>query len=296
MSQKKTFLFLLFSGLVLAACSTPATTGAPDARPETSTVEAAEPLGLHAELVQNARITILGEMHGNTNSPEAALKLAKDLLDAHGAVTVALEIPVSDQTVLSQYLDSEGSAEDRQKFLSTPFWAEEYADGRSSVALVELLEELRLLRRAGHDIDLLAFDGRTGARGIEALELEMAEPILAWAENHPGRRMVALVGNIHARLTPVQLGQETLEPMATYIVASVPDVVSVELTYDGGEIMARTEHGFGTIRLTSPTPGRRGWHRFEDESGAYHLVWALEAAEASAPAFQSAGAMQAAEE
>src|SRR5690554_5938916 len=133
---------------VLAACSTPGAVGDSE-HVEVGVVMKDGHDAIYAEIIEKARITILGEMHGNVNSPEVALALTKDVLDAHGAVTVGLEMPVWEQAVLDLYLSSDGSDEDRQRLVASNFWLEENADGRASVALVEFLEALRQMSRAG---------------------------------------------------------------------------------------------------------------------------------------------------
>lgn len=285
MSLKLVVLLMIVA--VFSACSSPKMVGNSE-HLEVSIVVNDGHEAIYAGIIERARITILGEMHGNETSTMATLALAKDVLDAHGAVTVGVEMPVREQAVLEEYLGSEGSEEDRQKLLASDFWLEDYADGRSSLAMVEFLEALRQMRQAGQDVEILAFDGATGMRGPEALELEMAEPIIAWAEANPERRMVVLVGDFHARLTPVQFGEQTLEPMAIFVVASVDDVVSINLSYDGGTTIARTEAGLEALLLAPHRPaGRRGMRAFGGEGGVYHFEWALEPARPSMPAVSS---------
>lgn len=280
----KIYLLPLFIVLLVACSTTKVVSPTLPASQIAPAQTLSEHESLYTHLVEQSRITILGEMHGNTNSPETALRLANDILKRHGAVTLGLEINVEDQPVLNAFLDSAGTDEDVQRVLSTMFWQEEFADGRSSIALLGLLEELRKLRHAGADIDVFAFDARTGTRGMAALDLEMAEPIIDWAENYPERKLIVLVGNMHARKIPFQLGDQLFRPMGDFLAEAISDVVSILLVYNGGETLSLTESGFAPIRLAPLPDHQPGLRLSQDEDESFDFIWELGPAVPSMPA------------
>lgn len=141
------------------------------------------------------RTVILGEIHGTAEVPALVGDVVAAVLADGGPLTLALEIPSSHQAGLDRYLASAGTAADRQALFGHRFWG--FRDGRSSVAMLELLDRVRRLRADGHALDVLAFD--VAEPGDPAREATLAANLGA-ALRRPGRAPVlVLTGNLHAR-------------------------------------------------------------------------------------------------
>src|SRR5690606_1620762 len=93
-----------------------------------------------------------GEMHGTEESPAFIGDFACMAAQAGHRVQVGLEIWTAEQGAIELFLDTG----ERERLLAGPFWAQH--DGRSTTAMVEPLDRLRWLRRAGAKIDVVAYD------------------------------------------------------------------------------------------------------------------------------------------
>ncbi|MDG2533255.1 hypothetical protein P6144_06325 [Sphingomonas sp. HITSZ_GF] len=149
---------------------------------------------------------VVGEFHGTNEAPGFFGDMVC-LAAARGPVMVALEIPVEDQGAVDAYLASNGDAAAREALLKANFWASR--DGRSSTAMLALIERLRSMSRGRQILGVAATQPRTGsAQGDEtSYNRAMAAEWMGAMAGHPGARVLALVGNAHAVPGKVQLGQ-----------------------------------------------------------------------------------------
>lgn len=137
-------------------------------------------------------LVLVGEVHGTVETPALVGELACAASADGTAVTVALEISAREQARLDAYLASAGTPAARAALLAGPFWTRSTQDGRSSTAMLALLERLRRLNADGRRIAVIAVDEeRIGSRDVG-----MAEHITRAVQ--PGRRVIALLGNVHA--------------------------------------------------------------------------------------------------
>ncbi|MDQ3370888.1 MAG: hypothetical protein M3680_36175 [Myxococcota bacterium] len=164
--------------------------------------------GLDAHLVPG-RIVWFGEMHGTEESPRFVGDVACHAARG-GRVQVGLEIPADEQPRLDRYLRSAGSAADREALVAGTFWSQ--ADGRSSVAMVALIERVRTLRGAGAAIELVAYDVLTPGR-----DAAMAEAVVQARD--AGAIVVALSGNVHSRRIKGVPWDAELVPTVAHLVA-----------------------------------------------------------------------------
>lgn len=140
---------------------------------------------------------ILGEMHGTNEIPA----LFGDLVcaaAARGPVIVALEIALEDQGVFDAYLRSSGDVQARAALLRADFWVS--GDGRSSVAMLALVERLRAMFRSRRILGIAAtVDTSAYVPGDQTpYDRAMAAGWTRALAAHPGARLVALVGSAHA--------------------------------------------------------------------------------------------------
>lgn len=151
------------------------------------------------------RLLIVGELHGTKETPGLVVELVRNAVAHHRAVRLGLEIPVQGQAALQSYIRSLGYATDQEALLHAPFWHSN--DGRSSTAMLRLIDDIRQMRASGHDVDLFAMEPVYPQQaemeklgGFLAVKEEgMAKAISHAMENNKGALVIALMGNFHSR-------------------------------------------------------------------------------------------------
>ncbi|HEX5048868.1 MAG TPA: hypothetical protein VFX89_17270 [Gammaproteobacteria bacterium] len=139
-----------------------------------------------------SRIVVLGELHGTRETPRLAGEIVCAIAERGNEVVLALEVPETERGRIAAYLDSEGTAEDRTALLEGAFWNGN--DGRTSVAMADLIERARGLRRHRLPVFVLAMDGQRAGLTRDAV---MAQAVRDRVAERPSARVVALVGNVH---------------------------------------------------------------------------------------------------
>lgn len=172
------------------------------------------------------RLWIVGEIHGTREIPQLVEALV-DQQSAKGNVTLALEIPTFEQSALDAYLVSAGSAADRDKWLDTPFWSYMH-DGRSSQAMMQLVDRIKGLRDQGRHIEIVA----AGEPDYDATAIEKAGGVTPYKDSgmaseikqalDRGAPVIALMGNFHADYKdlsplprPADTGPSVVERLST---------------------------------------------------------------------------------
>lgn len=215
---------MLLAGALLA----PSTAAA---APACDPVPGAEQLWSRPE----TRFVFIGEMHGTAEAPAAFADLVC-LASAARPVTVAIEAPASSQPKLDSFLSSPDTGAARAALLADSFWTNPFKDGRSSLAMLAMLEDVRRLRLAGRDVAVAAFqpDRPPSSSGFDQsyYELEMAQLLSKIAQRRPNSLVLVLVGDIHAGKTPVAQWGGGL-PAAAHL--SPKNTVSLYVASQGGE-------------------------------------------------------------
>ncbi len=149
------------------------------------------------QVVLEQKVVILGELHGTQETARLVGEYACVLANGPEDVVLALEIPEVEQSRISTYLESEGLPVDSSALVQGDFWnrPEHRQDGRSSGAMVQLIERVRQLRRDGKRLSVLAIDGQRGGLKRDAA---MAQIIRDLLQAKPQTKVLALVGNVHA--------------------------------------------------------------------------------------------------
>lgn len=195
-----------------------------------------------ARLIEPGRVVLLGEMHGTNEIPYFVAELACQATARGTPVTVAIEVALHEQAAVDAFLDSEGTPEDRRRLLNGNFWNRPYQDGRTSRAMLALLERLRTLRRTGAAIRVVAYD----APGLEHnfREEAMARNLLGARDGHEQEVFLVLCGNVHARTVAGTEWDATLVPMGARLREQVPELVALDAEYGPGSAW--------TCRLSNP--------------------------------------------
>jgi hypothetical protein len=148
----------------------------------------------------------VGDLHGTVQAPAFVKALICHLLSAGDAVVLALEYPRDQQHFLDSFLHSH-SADPKRDLLASPFWSRPTQDGRTSRAMLQLLEWIRGRIAGGARVRVLAFGwepprGLSGTAGFNARDAAMAARLRQeLAGLPPGNFPIIFTGNVHARKT-----------------------------------------------------------------------------------------------
>ena len=198
------------------------------------------------------QVIVIGEVHGNAQTPAFVSGLVCSLLKDGRSVILALERDGGEQLALNQYLVSEGKVADRQALLALPAWTGAMQDGRNSEAVLTLIDDMRKLRAPGQRVAVLAMQQRLGAdvlqRADERLPLSaadnqlqsrindraMADKLAYAALMYRGYTVVALAGNVHtATQRPDWIQDPLYQPVGQLLKAMVPTFF-IGLKSEGG--------------------------------------------------------------
>ena len=219
------------------------------------------------------RFMMIGELHGTNETPELIAAILKSRANK-GRVLLGLEIPRDEQERIDAYLQSGGSSLSRQAMLQGAHWKGQ--DGRSSEAMVGLMEQLRRLRNSGYKVDVVCFDGsaddfkqaRTNRDAIMATNLRAA------MKRRPADRTLTLTGNIHNQLVQRPAGSPLNDSMAWNLRDLGPETINIS-ALRGSVWNCQPEckaHDFDSHNNFAPEwmiqgfPDENGWH------GIYRLL------------------------
>jgi hypothetical protein len=230
----------------------------------------------------DGKLLLFGEMHGSIEAPALVVQLAC-FLSRSQRVAVGLELPSKDQSLIDAYLVGNGTNSDRQKLISSEFW-QFGRDGRSSTAMLKLIENIRVLKKSGRLIDVFAFDDQPGTK-LER-NVAIASGIRRFHTNHPTTRIIALMGNIHAMEDPIHIGGSEIVPSGSLLDDLHP--TSILIAYPAGTIWAcMPTCGPQPLRAVGGDTGALGF-REGSPMGGYTYTYYLRSITASPPAVQKA--------
>lgn len=233
------------------------------------------------QLLAPGLAVLVGELHGTAQSPEFVSALACNALGAGFPVTVALEMPPDEATRVDAFLASDGSDAASAALVAGPFWAPSVADGRSSVAMVGLLDDVRVAGAAGLPIDVTLLDAGGDDRDA-AMAARVAEAVAA----NPDGIVIALTGNAHTRVTPDPAFPST--PMGQHVTDTLGAgrVVALDVTYSGGTAWVCTDVcGETTFEGSGPPdPAFTLSLHLDDASSGFHGEYSVGPITASPPA------------
>ena len=155
---------------------------------------------LQKSLSQEVSYLLLGEVHGTNEGPETASKIACALSDKR-PVVIALERSPSFQSSLDDYLSSDGGDSARETLIRNYFDGTEW--GQSSQAIYNLIVSAKEMRDHNRRISIRTFakaDLVPDTAGQEVLERQYADELVKIHTEHPSAIIIALTGNVHARL------------------------------------------------------------------------------------------------
>ncbi|WP_338870773.1 hypothetical protein [Myxococcus stipitatus] len=206
--------------------------GEADEATATLAPECGTPLEGAASLYSAGGVLLVADPLGTQEVPTAALRMMCEATAQGLPVTLALSIPASEQPLLERYVASDGESADAQEFLTgSAFWRRTYQDGRSSRAMLWLVEQARRLRASGKDVAIAAIDVDK-AQGNER-EAQMAQHLLKAQAARPQAWTVALTGSTHARTTDVSWDGD-FEPMGARVARALPSTRALDVGFQRG--------------------------------------------------------------
>lgn len=255
--------------------------------PDESPADCPEVPGL-SPLLEPGTVLLVGEMHGTEQAPAFVRAVACRALAEALPVTVGLEIDRADDAVFQEFLRSDGSAAARERLLTAPFWHRSSQDGRSSRAMMDLMDGLREIASSGALRVVLIDRPRPPGERDRAMAESVAQAVGA----RPGDLFVVLTGNIHNRLTKGMPWNDRLEPMGYRLRRMQPEarLVSLDMAYPGGTawVCFGADCKAQEIEGSSSAEGRRGVELFEAPDGrpysGRYFTGPLSASEPAVPA------------
>ena len=182
---------------------------------------------------QTTRYVIVGEVHGTTQVPELFGDLACAAHASGRPVVVGVEMSETAQPDLDRFLGSDGRTAAVRAFLASPAWRSPMKDGRSSRSYLQLIERLRVLKRAGEIAAVVAIQpsGDTAEQpSADGFNAAMADRIRSAGKLSPRAIVLVLVGNLHASKHPVHFGDQVITPAA----ADLPPAETISVNVETG--------------------------------------------------------------
>jgi hypothetical protein len=190
------------------------------------------------------RFVLVGEMHGTKETPEIFRDLVCSAHELKRPIMVGIEL--KEQLAVDGFMASRNHDLAASILLSKREW--NHSDGRTSQAMLALLEDLRALGLRGVVSGVVAFSatrqGETAAKGEE----RMASALLAAARRYPKALVIVLTGNVHAcKRMLAEVGPYPL--MASFLPSA--GTVSLFVTDRGGAAWNCQGDGCGPHSLSS---------------------------------------------
>ena len=231
---------------------------------------------------EDLRFVAIGEMHGTAEAPSAFAELVCEALE-RGPVTIALEYPVQMQSVLDAFMAEPDEARAREFLLAYEHGPFRHHDGRGSEAMMAMLQRFRALHQAGGDLRLIASvpdSPRVAGFTQSHAELDRAQLWSASARAAPDRRMMILVGSVHAEKARRE-GSPLGLPAAAHFRSE--EILSLFVAQQGGEAWnCREDCGVNPVPAAEPSD-RRGVVIAPEADGTFDGYLALGPVTASPP-------------
>jgi hypothetical protein len=252
------------------------------------------------DVVRPGLTLLIGEQLGTLQVPRVVGNLVCEAAQAGHAVVLGLNIPRHEQAAVDRYLASPGRPVDQDVLLREHFWTRPFQDGRSSWAMVDLLDRVRAMRASGLSVALIAYDTSDHARSER--DSTMAEVWLKRRKAHPDEVFILVAGNVHARTHKGATWDRSFTPLGWHLAKADPaGVKSLDLSFDEGtrwscELDVEGEPDCGIVAAlpslrVAGTPGQSPYVRIfsEKTEEGFHGQLYVGALSPSMPATSLAG-------
>lgn len=201
-----------------------------------------------APLINSGAMLLFGEFHGTNEAPRFVTDVACRAALAGHRVQLGLEISISQQQAIDEFMISEAPHEQRKHLLDGHFDVE-FFDGRESVAMLELFERIRQLRREHLKIEVFGFSWGKGQSPSLPGDQDMFENVDArYRSAQPSDIFIILGGGAHTRRHEDSLGGALAR--AGY------SLISLGLTHAGGTFWG-CSGGCGEHRTSGKDEGQQ---------------------------------------
>lgn len=208
-----------------------------------------------------ARAIVVGEVHGNEQTPQFVAQLVCGLLKQGRTVILALEREGQEQAALNRYLSSAGNPSDVKALTGTGAWARPFQDGRNSQAMLALIEQMRQWKQAGQRVGVLAMQlefhkiiAADPGQPMQLTEIEstrfaaindrtMADKLWMTLASSPAYTVVALAGNWHTAVGSKSRAELVPTPSLADVLASYVPIHVIGLKSAGGTHWIATPDG-----------------------------------------------------
>jgi hypothetical protein len=245
------------------------------------------PSQLEHEL-QSVKLVLMGEVHGTTESPKAFGAAVCYALEHGRDVSVGLELNPDQIDVLASYFASNGDKAAVEGLLHSTFWTRPLQDGRSSAAMLALVERLRQLKQHHPTLAVFVLDDNTGPNtsvASSSRDQRMANRVRAEHVRRPQALVLTLTGNVHNRLKPISLeGLPLPKPMGVWLADLSP--ASVLLASNGGSAWMCTSTCAVQALVAQHDSANDAAQRYHElpATEPYTSQWSLGVSTASLPA------------
>jgi hypothetical protein len=208
-------------------------------------------------LLRPGQTLLIGEQLGSQQLPATVGDLVCQAAEAGLLVTLGLSIPRPEQERLDRYLASAGTPADQDELLDGDFWRRPYQDGRSSRAVMDLIDRVRALRASGLLIHLVAYD--TDVLLGSERDAALAGVWLKRRAARPEEVFIVMTGNTHASVTRGTQWDAGFTPMGWHLLKADPTVKALDMSFAAGTRWACDVAGEDTLdcRVHGSTPSPR---------------------------------------
>lgn len=232
----------------------------------------------------DARFLVFGETHGTVEAPAFFAESVCAVTTSGKKVLVGLEFPEEDAAIFQQFMQSAGDPEDVKKFLTDSSWgqqASQFPDGRTSQAMLALVQRLRELHANGYELTIAPFV-RAGLERGAPYENGLASSLMEAELNGSYDLVMVLVGNVHAFGAVVNFGTP-YEPMAMHLPQDT--TLTLRMVSEGGSAWNCQSDGCGVYPLrTLDRDEDTGITLGKDIAQGYDGIFNIGASSASPPA------------
>lgn len=199
-----------------------------------------------------APILLVGEIHGTNEIPKFVGNVICNVQKSGKFVWLGLEIPITEQASIDTYLDSKGTLDDKKQLTSGVFWS--FKDGRSSQAVWNLIEQVRIFKKKGIPINIFAFDQMADGEDSFSNRRErgMAEVLTKIQQLNQQALGIVLIGNYHARKN---IDIDAAQPLYS-LGARLQKIgaLSIQAYYDVGQAWTMRQEISGITQKNSNLP------------------------------------------
>jgi hypothetical protein len=172
-------------------------------------------------------LVLVGEMHGTNEMPQAFSDIVCTSLKTGIQVNIGLELLPKNQKSINAFINSDGSQAEILKMVSTGHWVDDWDDGRDSLAILGLLEDIRTWKSAKLNFSLFYFDSTQEHRDREMFKL---------TTSHIEPRSINLIftGNLHAKKSHSMFRGNVHHTMGGFLSENKIPFKSIYLNHSGG--------------------------------------------------------------